>query len=168
MKIELILCAVFLLAAFYTDALRSIIPNRLTVPAVLAGLTFHGWSGGWDGLLFALAGMAGGIAVMLVLYALGAVGAGDVKLFGALGALIGLQLTLYSIMYSILYAGLIGVVIVLVRREFSRMRRMPLAVFQLPFMRKWQPLRMERMKQLRFPFMYAVLPGACTAYFYLH
>ncbi len=84
------------------------LPNWLTVPAFLAGLTFHvvhgavdqGLGGAWDGLLFAMGGFATGLGALLVLWLVGGGGGGDVKLMGALGAWLGIKLTLQVFVVS--------------------------------------------------------------------
>ena len=84
------------------------LPNWLTLPAFLAGLTFHvvhgavdqGLGGAWDGLLFAMGGFATGFGALLVLWLVGGGGGGDVKLMGALGAWLGTMLTLQVFVVS--------------------------------------------------------------------
>lgn len=142
-----VLCAIYLGIAFYTDVTRSKIPNRLTVPIAILGLGLHAVTEGWAGFLYAIYGAGAGFAILFVLYLFKAVGAGDVKLFAALGAVTGLQFTMQSLMYSVLYAGAIAVVIMLIRR------------------RTW--ISFGEGKMLKFPFMYAVLPGAVTAFLYM-
>jgi prepilin peptidase CpaA len=65
------------------------IPNVLSGPAIVAGLTIHAALGGWSGLGdSALAGLVAG-AVSLVFWIVGGMGAGDVKLMAAVGCLTG-------------------------------------------------------------------------------
>jgi prepilin peptidase CpaA len=65
------------------------IPNRLTYPAMLAGIVMQGALNGWRGLLLSLAGglLFGGL--FLIFHMVRAMGAGDVKLAAALGCIIG-------------------------------------------------------------------------------
>jgi prepilin peptidase CpaA len=66
------------------------IPNWLSVGGMALGLLGNAAAEGiTSGLLPALAGLALGIAVLLPLYALRLMGAGDVKLMAAVGAVIG-------------------------------------------------------------------------------
>lgn len=51
--------------------------------------------------LFAVAGLGTGFGFMLILYWMGAVGAGDVKLFGLIGAWTGAAFAWQSALYSI-------------------------------------------------------------------
>jgi prepilin peptidase CpaA len=155
--------------AFVTDARSTRIPNYLTACGTAAGLLLNLIAGGWSGLLAAFAGFACGFGILFVLYMLGAVGAGDVKLFGAIGAISGGEFVLNGIMYSILYAGGIGVVILLLRREFMHgIKRVYSALFGFFLLRHFKNLGyVKQADSLRFPFMYAVVPGVITAGYYI-
>ena len=65
------------------------IPNFLTFGGALAGVVFQTTVMGWNGLLQALTGMLLGLALLLLPYILGGMGAGDVKALAALGAWLG-------------------------------------------------------------------------------
>lgn len=164
-----LLLGALILLAFLTDARSSLIPNRLTLAGVLAGLIFHLFSGGLQGLVYSLAGLCAGFIVLLVLYGLGALGAGDVKLFAAIGAISGVPLTLYSTMYSILYAGCIGICILLWKRQLVRCaRRVTGIVYSFILLKDIRAFAaVKREESIRFPFMYAVVPGVITACYYL-
>jgi prepilin peptidase CpaA len=93
--IEVILLTLVVGAAIYDVRYRRI-PNWLTVSGVLAGIamnTFLAWPSPqrWSGCAFALKGLALGFALYFLLYALRAMGAGDVKLMAAVGAMVGWQ-----------------------------------------------------------------------------
>jgi prepilin signal peptidase PulO-like enzyme (type II secretory pathway) len=65
------------------------IPNRVTGPAMVAGLVLHTVLGGWHGLGdSALAGLIAG-GIFLVFFLAGGMGAGDVKLMAAVGCIAG-------------------------------------------------------------------------------
>ncbi len=75
--------------AAWTDYRTGLIPNRLTLSGLLIGLVLCLAKGGGGGLV---AGVVGALVVGLVpllLFRFGAMGGGDVKLFAALGALLG-------------------------------------------------------------------------------
>jgi prepilin peptidase CpaA len=65
------------------------IPNVLTFGAAAAALLFHLGTRGVDGGVASVSGWVVGVAFLLVPFALGSMGAGDVKLLGALGAWLG-------------------------------------------------------------------------------
>jgi Flp pilus assembly protein protease CpaA len=74
------------LAAIVTDVRHFRIPNLLTGPLLVAGLVYAWSLDGLSGLLFSSAGVLAGFLFLLPLYLVGGMGAGDVKLMGALGA----------------------------------------------------------------------------------
>ncbi|PQP83132.1 prepilin peptidase [Paenibacillus sp. PCH8] len=159
-------CGLYVIAAFITDVRSMKIPNRLTLPVTAAGVLAHIIWGGWDGFLFSVAGFAAGFGILFLMYAIGAVGAGDVKLFGGIGAWTGLTFGIHVIIYSVLYAGAIGLVILLFRKDSAeRLRGMAgnlAGFFMLGSLRL-----VSKEKTLKFPFMLAVLPGFISAYVYM-
>ena len=95
-----------LLTAIYTDVGFSRIPNWLTISAMGFGLAAHSWLHGLQGLLFSLLGLLVGLGLFLILYLLGTVGGGDVKLMAAVGAMVGPQGALESGVLAMLVGGL--------------------------------------------------------------
>lgn len=168
MSFHYYLLAVFALIAFYTDATKQKIPNALTVSGFAAGVGVHWIGNGWSGLLFSLSGAAAAFVVLLLLYLFKAIGAGDVKLFVAIGAMTGVEFSLYSIMYSIVYGGIIGVAIIAWKQQlFERIRGIFRYFFRIVAFRDREAVTsIAKQKNLQFPFMYAVLPGIATTWYY--
>src|SRR5215472_17886759 len=80
------------------------IPNWLTVPALIAGIAVHTALNGWHGTLFALEGAALALVLLLPPVMVRVLGAGDWKLMGVVGALMGPILMLFILFVSILVA----------------------------------------------------------------
>jgi len=78
-----------LITAAILDLRYQRIPNALTFPTILIALAYAGFTRGVDGLLFSTGGMVLGMATLIVPYLMGGMGAGDVKLLGAVGAILG-------------------------------------------------------------------------------
>ncbi|MCU6710907.1 prepilin peptidase [Paenibacillus sp. J5C_2022] len=108
--------AILLAAAFVTDVRRQRIPNALTGGFFLAACLYALLSGGWQQLLQALLGAAAGFLPLLLLYVLKGIGAGDVKLFGATGAWLGIAAVLQLMIYAMLFGGLIGLTLLVLRK----------------------------------------------------
>jgi prepilin peptidase CpaA len=86
-----ILAVGLLMAVVEEDVRRGRIPNRITFLGFAAAVFHAAWMAGFDGLLSALAGAAVGLAVLAIPFAMGWLGAGDVKAMMALGAFFGVS-----------------------------------------------------------------------------
>jgi prepilin peptidase CpaA len=105
------------------------IPNMLTATAVLAGLSLGAAANGFSGLLFSLAGVAAGIATLLPFYLLRGMGAGDVKLMGAVGSFVGAKAVLVAACATLALGVLIGVAVLAARWwNRSSQKQFPYAV----------------------------------------
>lgn len=101
--------ALTLLAALLDWRSRRI-PNWLTVSGLLSGVVVHALIAGWHGTLFALEGAGLALILLLPLVALRALGAGDWKLMGAVGAFVGWRMFLFVLLGSILASGIMAIV----------------------------------------------------------
>ncbi len=98
------------ITACYTDLSKGRVPNWLTMPFLLFGFALQYVAGGWaDGNVLSLSESVGGLLVgggfMLLLYFIGGLGGGDVKLFAAIGALKGQAFTLQAVLNACLVGG---------------------------------------------------------------
>lgn len=100
-----LLSGVFLALISFTDTLWTKIPNIITFPTALLGLAYHTVQAGAAGFFTSLLGLALGLGLLLVPFALGGMGAGDVKALGALGALIGPSAVFNVFFYMALIGG---------------------------------------------------------------
>jgi prepilin peptidase CpaA len=89
------------------------IPNWLTVSGLVAGLALNSWLNGWAGLKASLLGAALGLGVLLPFVLLRALGGGDWKLVGALGAILGAGRLVDVLIVAIIVAGVMAAVLVI-------------------------------------------------------
>jgi prepilin peptidase CpaA len=116
LKIPLIPASIVLLASLIAavmDVWKFKVYNALTIPLLLTGLLYHGVAGGIPGLQTSLMGLLFGFGVLIVIYAMGGMGAGDVKLMAAVGAWLGMPLTFYVFALSALASGAYAAVLIL-------------------------------------------------------
>jgi prepilin peptidase CpaA len=101
-----------LIIAMITDIRSNRIPNWLTLPAIITGLCFNFISAGAGGFLFGVEGLLLGVGLFIVLYIIGGMGAGDVKLMGAVGAMLGPQMVLWAAFYTALAGGIYALAVI--------------------------------------------------------
>lgn len=114
-----LVCVVLIVAA-YIDGKELRVPNWITFPMVLSGLIYSTSVDGWAGLGAGLLGMLVGLACLLPLYAVGGMGAGDVKLMAGIGAWLGVEITFYAFCVSTVVGAVMAVLMVLYRRSFHK------------------------------------------------
>lgn len=100
-----------LIIACVIDIRNHRIPNWLTLSAALIGIMYCMATAGLHGLPSSLAGMGLGLAVLLPFYMFGGMGAGDVKLMGAIGALIGPKAVLSAFVCTALVGGIYAIIL---------------------------------------------------------
>ncbi len=96
-------------AATITDLRNRRIPNWLVLPFMPAGVVVSGWTHGWHGVGQSLAGFGLGAAIYGLLFALGGMGMGDVKLCAAVGAWIGPSQLMIALVITSLAGGVMVV-----------------------------------------------------------
>jgi prepilin peptidase CpaA len=107
-------------AAIYDLRYRRI-PNWLTLPGLLLGIALNSFlADHWlDGLMFSLKGLGLGFGLYFGLYALRAMGAGDVKLMAVVGAIAGWQYWLIIFVFTALLGGLLAVVFSILKKRLK-------------------------------------------------
>jgi len=99
--------------AAWSDLRSRRIPNSITVTGAAVGLLLHVFYGSVSGAMQSLAGAAVGLAIFLVFYIAGGMGAGDVKLFGAVGTFAGPQGMIIVFVVTALLGGITALALVL-------------------------------------------------------
>lgn len=112
MEVFLPIClGVFLVICACFDLLHGRIPNGLTYPAALGALIFHFMTGGTIGLALSFAGLGLGMALLMPLYLVKGMGAGDVKLLGVVGASLGPGQVFHAFVWTVLAGGVYALIL---------------------------------------------------------
>lgn len=104
--------AVVLAAAAVNDVRSRRIPNRLVYPAILAGMAYHAATRGLEGFLYSAGGLGLGLLLLIFFYLAGGMGAGDVKLMGAVGSFLGAKGVLIAFFFTAAIGGLYAIILI--------------------------------------------------------
>jgi prepilin peptidase CpaA len=120
------ICVAMILAAVI-DGWKLKVPNWLTFPLVLSGWALglchtFGWLAGTGdgGIGASLAATAIGFVLLFPVYAIGGMGAGDVKLMAGVGAWIGPACTFSAFLATALVGGAMGLAMMVASGELAR------------------------------------------------
>jgi prepilin peptidase CpaA len=150
-------------AAAIVDVQQHRIPNVITYPAMLAGVLLRTYCFGWKGLLSAVGGflLAGGI--VFVFYAVRAMGAGDLKLLAALGAIVGPRYAVNIIIATGIAGGVLALVYVAYRGQMRATLSNVGAVMKFHAwggLQAHPELNLDNPAALRMPYGLAIAAGA--------
>lgn len=154
--------AIVLIVSFITDLRSRRILNIITLPAILFGLIYYTVTLGWQGLLFSGAGFLVGFSLLLIPYLLGGMGAGDVKLLAAIGALTGMSFVFYSFLYTALIGGVISIILILKKRGIGHSIKSFLYI--IPLLKSTQGTFIPHAADnISFPYGVAIVLGTVVA-----
>lgn len=94
----------------YYDVRYRRIPNAFVLATLTSGLLVNSIFGGLEGFVASLGGCVLGFILMFILHVFGAMGAGDVKLFAAIGSVTGATLILPTFLVVVVTGAVLAVV----------------------------------------------------------
>lgn len=118
-----------LIVAAVIDGIKLKVPNWITFPMILSGWLYSSvafalagdpW---YIGLGWSLLGTVVGLALLLPMYAIGGMGAGDVKLLAGVGAWVYGTVTLYAFCVSAIVGAIIAIGMVAYKRGWGKHTR---------------------------------------------
>ena len=156
----LMVLAVMLTVAVYMELKEGRIPNWLTFSGMALGLLIaylHGQNIFWA----SLGGLFVGFGFLFIFYVFGGVGGGDVKLMGAAGALMGLEMTKPALFYTTFIGAFIAVMMVVWRKDFWLC--IGLGLRSLAFWRKQDKGKPASLPAIQVPYGIAIAIGCVLA-----
>ena len=158
--------AALVLSASVCDVRSRRVPNALTLGTSVVAVAMHGVLNGWSGVFLAASGWVVGLIMFLPLFALGGMGAGDVKLLAAIGAWLGPAGALWTGLYGAIAGGIMALVVALARGYFMTALRNVRAMLRLWIVAGVQPvegLTLANEASVRLPYALPVAVGALVA-----
>ncbi len=117
--INLVLVVLLLLCS-YEDAKNKIIPNKYTIPALVVGFILMTINYGFVGLIDSFKGLLLGFFIFFIPFILGFMGAGDVKLMAAIGALKGFTFTVYALLATGVAGGIMVIIYAIYKKQMLK------------------------------------------------
>ena len=138
------------------------IPQAITLGGAAVGVAYHAATGGSSAGVASLAGWGIGLLVFLLPFALGGLGAGDVKLLGALGAWLGAGNVLWLALYTGVAGGVLALVVALshgyLRQAWQNIYVL-LAHWRANGVRPLEDVTLEHSRGPRFAYAVPILAG---------
>lgn len=157
--------------AAISDVRSRRIPNRLTYPAMVAGLALQVTTYGWRGIFSSLGGALLFGGVFLVFYALRAMGAGDVKLAAALGCILGSDNSWQVLFTTAMAGGALAIMVMILTGRVLQTLRSTLAVagfHALHGLRSHPVVNLDNPASARMPYGLAFAAGTLYWAIYMH
>lgn len=163
----MVIVSVLLLLALASDLKTYKIKNSITYSFMLAGLTVNFVGGGAGGLVFSLQGMILPAAVLFVLYVMKVLGAGDIKLLSAVGAVMGAGFVMHATACSFICGGIIALGLILARQNGAERFKYVLLYVKSCFLTmnllQYEDLE-DRQRSGKFHFSIAIASGTAAAF----
>jgi len=153
------------LAGCVTDLRSRRIPNWLTFGAAEAGIGYHLYDAGLEGLGFAAGGWLVGGLIFLPLFALRGMGGGDVKLMAALGAWVGPITAIWAALYAAVAGGVFALIVALAsgytKQAFANVWSI-LMFWRIAGVQQHPTLTIDSARAVRLPYALPIAAGLVT------
>lgn len=126
----------------YTDVRYRRIPNVAVLAALVVGLAANTVAAGAHGLASSLGGAALAFGLMFLLHVFGQMGAGDVKLFAAVGAVVGAPLVLPAF-FVVMLTGCLLALLTMLRAGTARKTILGVLQFFASLLMGWERPRFD-------------------------
>ncbi|MTI47484.1 signal peptidase I [Sporosalibacterium faouarense] len=108
---------VLLTLALLSDICTYKISNKIVYPFICIGIITNTLFNGIEGFKESLIGVIVPLVLLLILFAFRMLGAGDIKLFSAIGSIMGGNFILFAIAYSFIFGGIISFLLIILRKN---------------------------------------------------
>jgi prepilin peptidase CpaA len=157
-----------LVVTTYSDLRWRRIRNVWTLGGASLAIVVHLFIGGLEGLQTTLLGLGTGLGLLMPFYLMKGMAAGDVKLMGAVGALVGPKLAVIAVLATLMAGGVLGIAYLIARGDIGRwLKRWNLLLTNLVVARglgaTYIPPATDEVAGQRFPYALAIAAGTLIA-----
>jgi prepilin peptidase CpaA len=118
--IKYVTVIVLLILALVSDYKTYKIKNVIVLPFIILGFIINLIYDGVPGILHSLAAILIPVFLLILLFALRMLGAGDIKLFCAVGSIMGIKFILYALVTSFLCGGVIALAVICFNKNAAK------------------------------------------------
>ncbi|MDK2821786.1 MAG: prepilin peptidase CpaA [Clostridia bacterium] len=115
-----LLLLITLAFCLFTDIKYKKIYNKILFPAIIIGISLNVFYYGLIGFIKSIEGFLLGLGLLILPFICGGIGAGDVKLLAAIGAIKGTTFVFYSFIYMGIVGGLISIGILIYQKRLLK------------------------------------------------
>ena len=164
--VDIILLVPLAVLITYYDVRYRRIPNAFVLATLVSGLLINGIMNGLGGLGASVGGCLVAFGMMFALHLFGAMGAGDVKLFAAIGSVVGIGLVVPTFVIVVLTGGVLAVVSTVRARAVVETAHRVLQIL-IGFLPGWQVPRfaVPADRKLTIPYGVAITFGSLISLF---
>ncbi|MFZ5652336.1 MAG: A24 family peptidase [Bacillota bacterium] len=163
-----LLLILLLAICIVTDIKSRRIYNKILIPFLITALAANFLAGGWQNLLESLKGIILGLAMLIIPFARGGMGAGDVKLLAVIGGIKGPAFVVNTFLAAALAGGLIALFLLAVNGRLLSTLSRALGLLSQILLRYGvtigAPNANREERQLYFPYTLAIGAGTAAAY----
>lgn len=153
-----------------TDIKSRRIYNKILIPFLITALVANFMAGGWQNLLESLKGVLLGLAMLIIPFARGGIGAGDVKLLAVIGGIKGSAFVVNTFLAGALAGGLIALFLLAVNGRLLSTLSRALGLLSQILLRYGVIIRAPDANRedspLYFPYTLAIGAGTAAAYLF--
>jgi len=124
MYIKIVFVFIFVLLAAINDIKYSKISNKLILITIIFGLSYNVYLNNIDGLIFSIKGIILPFIVLYLFFLMNFLPAGDIKLFMAIGSVLGYQHVFIIIIISIFTGGIYSIFLLIKNRKFNDFKKL--------------------------------------------
>lgn len=155
-----------LIICLVTDLKERKIYNYVLLPGFIGALIYHGLTTGLLGIGTSFLGMLVGLFILFIPFAMGGMGAGDVKLLSMIGSWKGALFVLKTALYMALIGGGLALIIILFQRGWRERFKGYLLFFIYLMSGKYHPEFIKtKISKLTYPYGVAIVIGAFCSLF---
>ena len=161
--------ALTLVVCLFTDLKQRKIYNKVIFPVLIFGIIYNIVTAGLPGLYQSLLGMAAGLGILIIPFALGGMGAGDVKLLAVIGAVKGPLFVLYAAIGMALAGGILALVVLAYKGMLFQSIRIFLRGIWLMIISRFRVFQFDfgDSDKIMLPYGFAIAIGAVSAYWWM-